>query len=84
MSYLDLSLFLHSGVQHILCFVSVLFFLVLCTHVASLSVLSIFYCPSVFSYVYLIKLVTLRSKIKDCFIRLHSDYIGSNTGRGAR
>ena len=38
MSYLRyLCLFTHNGVQHILCCVFVLFFFVLCTHVASVS-----------------------------------------------
>ena len=40
-----LCLFLHSGVQRILCCVFVLFFIRLVYHVASFSVLSIFDCP---------------------------------------
>jgi hypothetical protein len=48
MSYLHyLCLFAHSGVQHILCCVFVLFVFVL-PNVASFSGLSIFYCPSVY------------------------------------
>ena len=52
MSYLHyLCLFAYSGVQHILCCAFVLFVFVL-PNVASFSGLSIFDCPSVFSYVY--------------------------------
>jgi hypothetical protein len=43
--YCVVSLFVHSGVQHILCCGLVLVFFVLCTNVASFSELSIFYCP---------------------------------------
>ena len=46
MSYLRyLYLFTLSGVHHILCCVFVLFFFVLCTHVASFSGSLIFVCP---------------------------------------
>jgi hypothetical protein len=47
MSYLRyLCLFVHTGVQHILCCIFLLFLLVLCTpYVASFSGLSIFDCP---------------------------------------
>jgi hypothetical protein len=44
-------LFAYSGVQHILCCAFILFVFVL-PNVASFSGLSIFDCPSVFSYVY--------------------------------
>ena len=56
MSYLRyLRLLVYSGVQHILCCVFVVFFLSSCVpYVSSFSGLSIFfYCPSVFSNVYL-------------------------------
>ena len=47
-------LFTHSGVQHILYCVFVLFFFVLCTRFASFSGLSFLIAPSVFSNVYFI------------------------------
>ena len=47
-------LFTHSGVQHILYCVFVLFFFVLCTRFASFSWLSFLITPSVFSNVYFI------------------------------
>ena len=56
MSYLRyMCLFAHSGIQHILCCVFVLFFFVLCTlPILPVSlVCSFFIAPSVFSNVYL-------------------------------
>jgi hypothetical protein len=46
MSYLrDLRLFVHSGVQHILCYVFVLLFVVLCTLCWQFLWIVPFYCP---------------------------------------
>ena len=55
MSYLCcLCLFAHSGIQHILCCVFVLFVFIMCVpNVASVSELSIFDSPAVFSNIYL-------------------------------
>jgi hypothetical protein len=55
MSYLRyLCLFAHSGVHHILCCVFISFFVVLCTPCCQcIWIVHFFYCPSVFSNVYL-------------------------------
>jgi hypothetical protein len=53
MSYLRyLCLFTHSGVQHVWCCISVLFFFAMCTRCCQFYGLSILSVPSVFSNVY--------------------------------